>query len=72
MSCSIYLFFVVSAFMLLLPAIFLLGLLPQINTFLIYVCEQIEVHVFGGTGLISCMLCYIGMILHVKLEKDNV
>ena len=32
------------------PLIFLFGLLPQINTFLMYVLEQLEMHVFGGNG----------------------
>jgi hypothetical protein len=32
------------------PIIFLFGLLPQINTFLMYVLEQLEMHVFGGNG----------------------
>nr|XP_015218005.1 PREDICTED: pecanex-like protein 2 isoform X2 [Lepisosteus oculatus] len=33
------------------PIIFLLGLLPQINTFLIYLLEQIDMHFFGGTAV---------------------
>uniref|UniRef100_A0A4W4EA62 Pecanex-like protein n=1 Tax=Electrophorus electricus TaxID=8005 RepID=A0A4W4EA62_ELEEL len=32
------------------PISFLLGLLPQINTFIIYVLEQIDMHLFGGTA----------------------
>uniref|UniRef100_A0A4W4E8H4 Pecanex-like protein n=1 Tax=Electrophorus electricus TaxID=8005 RepID=A0A4W4E8H4_ELEEL len=42
------------------PISFLLGLLPQINTFIIYVLEQIDMHLFGGTaatGLCSAFFC---------------
>lgn len=47
-------------FILAFPVIFSLGLLPQINTFVIYVFEQIDMHIFGGsatTGLISAIYC---------------
>lgn len=33
------------------PVIFSLGLLPQISTFAIYVLEQVDMHVFGGTAV---------------------
>jgi len=36
-----------------LPIIFLFGLLPQINTFLMYLLEQCEVHLFGGSASIN-------------------
>ncbi|XP_062852395.1 pecanex-like protein 2 [Trichomycterus rosablanca] len=42
------------------PVSFLLGLLPQINTFVIYLLEQIDIHFFGGTaatGLHSAVYC---------------
>uniref|UniRef100_A0A3B3U1H9 Pecanex-like protein n=1 Tax=Poecilia latipinna TaxID=48699 RepID=A0A3B3U1H9_9TELE len=32
------------------PFAFLVGLFPQINTFTIYLLEQIDMHFFGGTG----------------------
>uniref|UniRef100_A0A8C8MBJ1 Pecanex-like protein n=1 Tax=Oncorhynchus tshawytscha TaxID=74940 RepID=A0A8C8MBJ1_ONCTS len=32
------------------PITFLLGLFPQINTFMIYLLEQIDIHLFGGTA----------------------
>ncbi|KAG7511799.1 pecanex 2 [Solea senegalensis] len=35
------------------PIIFLVGLLPQINTFTIYLLEQIDMHFFGGTAATS-------------------
>ncbi|XP_064488891.1 pecanex-like protein 1 isoform X2 [Ornithodoros turicata] len=47
-------------FILMFPLIFSMGLLPQINTFVIYVLEQIDMHIFGGsatTGLISAIYC---------------
>lgn len=33
------------------PAIFSLGLLPQISTFTVHVLEQVDIHVFGGTAV---------------------
>ncbi|VDN09210.1 unnamed protein product [Dibothriocephalus latus] len=39
------------AFLLLaFPLVFVVGLVPQLNTMLIYLLEQVEIHVFGGTG----------------------
>ncbi|XP_078349641.1 pecanex-like protein 1 isoform X3 [Oculina patagonica] len=35
------------------PLIFLVGLLPQVNTFLMYILEQLDMHVFGGTAITS-------------------
>ncbi|XP_062502263.1 pecanex-like protein 1 isoform X2 [Corticium candelabrum] len=35
------------------PILFLLGLLPQVNTFATYVLEQVDIHVFGGTAATS-------------------
>lgn len=32
------------------PVAFLVGLFPQINTFTIYLLEQIDMHLLGGTG----------------------
>ncbi|XP_028418258.1 pecanex-like protein 1 [Dendronephthya gigantea] len=37
-------------FILSFPIIFLFGLLPQINTFSMFILEQLEVHVFGGNA----------------------
>jgi len=42
--------FVVVVFILCFPLIFTLGLLPQVNTFIMYLLEQIDMHVFGGNG----------------------
>uniref|UniRef100_W5M3K1 Pecanex-like protein n=1 Tax=Lepisosteus oculatus TaxID=7918 RepID=W5M3K1_LEPOC len=40
---------VVTVFTLSFPVIFLFGLLPQVNTFLMCLLEQVDMHVFGGT-----------------------
>lgn len=37
------------------PVIFAYGLLPQVNTFPMYVFEQIEIHLFGGTATFSLL-----------------
>lgn len=41
---------VMYVFLLCFPIIFSLGLFPQINTFLMYLLEQIDMHVFGGNA----------------------
>uniref|UniRef100_A0A8B9HU47 Pecanex-like protein n=1 Tax=Astyanax mexicanus TaxID=7994 RepID=A0A8B9HU47_ASTMX len=40
-------------FTLCFPVIFLFGLLPQVNTFLMCLLEQVDMHVFGGTATTS-------------------
>ncbi|XP_028658919.1 pecanex-like protein 1 isoform X1 [Erpetoichthys calabaricus] len=40
-------------FTLCFPAIFLFGLLPQVNTFLMCLLEQVDMHVFGGSATTS-------------------
>ena len=42
-------------FLLAFPIIFLVGLLPQINTFIMHVLEQVDMHVFGGSAMTSLM-----------------
>lgn len=37
-------------FILFFPVIFTIGLLPQVDTFIIYAGEQIDINIFGGTG----------------------
>ena len=47
-------------FILCFPLIFSFGLLPQVNTFLTYLCEQLDMHIFGGTaatGPVSAVYC---------------
>lgn len=43
-------------FTLCFPIVFFIGLLPQVNTFVMYLCEQLDIHVFGGNGE-CCFLC---------------
>ena len=45
----------ISVFILFLPVLFTIGLLPQVNTFLMYVLEQTEIHVFGGSATTSLL-----------------
>ncbi|XP_051733095.1 pecanex-like protein 3 isoform X2 [Ctenopharyngodon idella] len=40
-------------FTLCFPIIFLFGLLPQVNTFLMCLLEQVDMHIFGGTATTS-------------------
>lgn len=40
-------------FTLCFPIVFFIGLLPQVNTFVMYLCEQLDIHVFGGNGELS-------------------
>ncbi|XP_060032049.1 pecanex-like protein 3 isoform X7 [Erinaceus europaeus] len=44
---------VATVFTLCFPFIFLLGLLPQVNTCLMYLLEQVDMHGFGGTAATS-------------------
>ncbi|XP_065365040.1 protein pecanex [Calliphora vicina] len=57
-------------FLLSFPLIFSLGLFPQINTFTMYLMEQIDMHVFGGNAagsLMGSVLCVIRSFLGVML-----
>ncbi|XP_017095066.2 protein pecanex isoform X1 [Drosophila bipectinata] len=52
------------------PVIFSVGLCPQINTFLMYLLEQIDMHVFGGnaaSSLLGSFLCVVRSVLAVML-----
>ncbi len=44
---------VIYVFVLFFPIIFLLGLLPQVNTFIMYLLEQLDIHLFGGNAASS-------------------
>ncbi|XP_078089549.1 pecanex-like protein 1 isoform X4 [Mustelus asterias] len=60
----------VMAFTLCFPVIFFIGLLPQVNTFVMYLCEQFDIHVFGGnatTNLLAALYSFIRSILTVAL-----
>ncbi|KFM62368.1 Pecanex-like protein 1, partial [Stegodyphus mimosarum] len=57
-------------FVLFFPVIFSLGLLPQVNTFLMYLIEQVDIHIFGGTAstsLISAFYCLVRSIATVAV-----
>ncbi|KAM9355876.1 pecanex-like protein 1 [Pholidichthys leucotaenia] len=57
-------------FTLCFPVIFFVGLLPQVNTFVMYLCEQLDIHVFGGnasTSLVSAVYSVARSIVTVAL-----
>ncbi|XP_036431131.1 pecanex-like protein 1 isoform X1 [Colossoma macropomum] len=57
-------------FTLCFPVIFFVGLLPQVNTFLMYLFEQLDVHVFGGnacTSLPSALYSVVRSIVTVAM-----
>ena len=61
---------VVYIFILSFPVIFVLGLLPQINTFVMYLLEQVDIHLFGGnaaTSLLSSIYCVVRSLLAVSV-----
>ena len=59
----------VFAFILAFPLIFTIGLLPQVNTALMYLLETIDIHVFGGNASSSlqasfyCLIRFVGFSL---------
>lgn len=59
---------VLVTFLLCFPIVFSLGLFPQINTFLMYLLEQIDIHVFGGnatSSLLASAYCVCRSVLVV-------
>ncbi|XP_047466684.1 pecanex-like protein 1 isoform X2 [Mugil cephalus] len=60
----------VIVFTLCFPIIFFVGLLPQVNTFVMYLFEQLDIHVFGGnasTSLLSALYSILRSIVTVAL-----
>ncbi|XP_062851744.1 pecanex-like protein 1 [Trichomycterus rosablanca] len=60
----------VIVFTLCFPVIFFVGLLPQVNTFLMYLSEQIDIHMFGGnacTSLPSALYSILRSVVTVTL-----
>ncbi|XP_073923767.1 pecanex-like protein 1 isoform X7 [Castor canadensis] len=60
----------VIVFTLCFPVVFFIGLLPQVNTFVMYLCEQLDIHVFGGnatTSLLAALYSFICSIVAVAL-----
>uniref|UniRef100_A0A3B3CSB8 Pecanex-like protein n=1 Tax=Oryzias melastigma TaxID=30732 RepID=A0A3B3CSB8_ORYME len=57
-------------FTLCFPVVFFVGLLPQVNTFVMYLFEQLDIHVFGGnasTSLLSALYSVLRSIVTVAL-----
>ncbi|XP_048340013.1 pecanex-like protein 1 isoform X3 [Sphaerodactylus townsendi] len=57
-------------FTLCFPIVFFIGLLPQVNTFVMYLCEQLDIHVFGGnatTSLLAALYSFVCSIVAVAL-----
>jgi hypothetical protein len=55
-------------FILFFPILFSLGLFPQINTFIMYLLEQVDMHIFGGnamSSLLASFYCIFRSILAV-------
>ena len=62
--------FLLTWLIVLLPIIFLFGLLPQCTTFVLFSLEQIDVHILGGTAkssLISSVFSFISSSVTVTL-----
>uniref|UniRef100_A0AAY4A0Z4 Pecanex-like protein n=1 Tax=Denticeps clupeoides TaxID=299321 RepID=A0AAY4A0Z4_9TELE len=51
---------VLIVFTLCFPIIFLFGLLPQVNTFIMCLMEQVDMHIFGGTATTSPLSSVFG------------
>uniref|UniRef100_A0A8C8VLU9 Pecanex-like protein n=1 Tax=Pelusios castaneus TaxID=367368 RepID=A0A8C8VLU9_9SAUR len=51
-----------AVFTLCFPAIFLFGLLPQVNTCLMYLLEQVDMHIFGGTAATSPLTALFSLL----------
>ncbi|XP_013392762.1 pecanex-like protein 1 [Lingula anatina] len=49
-------------FVLCFPVIFTFGLLPQVNTFFMYLLEQIDMHVFGGCATTSLLAAFFAVV----------
>lgn len=55
-------------FVLFFPLFFTLGMFPQVNTFMMYIFEQVDMHVFGGsavTSLKAAVYCVFRSLLAV-------
>ncbi|XP_066198490.1 pecanex-like protein 1 isoform X4 [Saccopteryx leptura] len=60
----------VIVFTLCFPVVFFVGLLPQVNTFVMYLCEQLDIHIFGGnatTSLLAALYSFVCSIVAVAL-----
>ncbi|XP_025151054.3 pecanex-like protein 1 isoform X4 [Bubalus bubalis] len=60
----------VIVFTLCFPIVFFIGLLPQVNTFVMYLCEQLDIHIFGGnatTSLLAALYSFVCSVVAVAL-----
>ncbi|XP_036887412.1 pecanex-like protein 1 isoform X7 [Sturnira hondurensis] len=60
----------VIVFILCFPVVFFVGLLPQVNTFVMYLCEQLDIHIFGGnatTSLLAALYSFVCSVVAVAL-----
>eukprot|EP00073_Rattus_norvegicus_P037001 XP_008763010.1 PREDICTED: pecanex-like protein 1 isoform X4 [Rattus norvegicus] len=60
----------VIVFTLCFPIVFFIGLLPQVNTFVMYLCEQLDIHIFGGnatTSLLAALYSFLCSVVAVAL-----
>ncbi|XP_062378734.1 LOW QUALITY PROTEIN: pecanex-like protein 1 [Sardina pilchardus] len=60
----------VIVFTLCFPVIFFVGLLPQVNTFVMYLFEQLDIHIFGGnacTSLLSSLYSVLRSLVTVAM-----
>ena len=53
-----------------LPVIFTIGLLPQVNTFIMYTMEQTDMHIFGGNGKYPPLSLSLSLSLSQTLAFD--
>uniref|UniRef100_A0A672U1M6 Pecanex-like protein n=1 Tax=Strigops habroptila TaxID=2489341 RepID=A0A672U1M6_STRHB len=65
----------VIVFTLCFPIVFFIGLLPQVNTFVMYLCEQLDIHVFGGNATTSLLISVVYFVsflltLHFCLQDS--
>lgn len=44
-----------------LPVAFSIGLFPQINTFFVYFCEQVDMHLFGGNAVCNLVAGFLAV-----------
>lgn len=48
-----------------LPVAFSIGLFPQINTFFMYFCEQVDMHMFGGNAICNLAAGFLAVFRSV-------
>uniref|UniRef100_A0A803SUL6 Pecanex-like protein n=1 Tax=Anolis carolinensis TaxID=28377 RepID=A0A803SUL6_ANOCA len=60
---------VVIVFTLCFPAIFLFGLLPQVNTCFMYLLEQVDMNIFGGTAATSPLTAFFALLRSILVAS---